>query len=103
MMQWLIGIALRFVDSAMQRAIAPGNRLQTLGGIAGGAGIYAAMEYMETQMGCNFGELKLAALIPAIQGASATGNGQTVPKVLAKPETPSAGDQAHIEQGGNSL
>ena len=97
-MKWLLGIGLRFLDSTLQRAIAPGNRLQTIGGVAGGAGILATMSYMETHMGCNFGEFKLAALIPLIQGAGATGNGVAVPKVLAK-EARTIGDDAHDQAG----
>lgn len=97
-MNWLIGLVFRFLDSTIQRTIAPGNRLQTVGGIAGGAGILVAMDYMETQLGCNLSEFKLAALVPLLQGAFATGNGQSVPKVIER----SKGDEAHDKDGGGA-
>lgn len=97
-MKWLLGIALRFLDSTIQRVIAPGNRLQTVGGVAGGTAILAAMNYLETQMHCDLSEFKLAALIPIIQGAGATGNGVAVPKVLAA-GVRTAGDDAHDQAG----
>ena len=91
MIEWLLTKALTFVDQTIQRAIGKGNRLQTFAGVTGGAGILAVMTYMETQMGCNLGELKLAALVPVIQGAYATGATRTL------------GDDEHDRQGGNSV
>lgn len=90
-MKWLLSLALKFLDNTIQRAIGKGNRAQSIGGLAGGAGLLAAMDYLETQMGCNLGEFKLAALLPVIQGAYATGAQTTI------------GDDQHVKEGGNSF
>lgn len=94
-MTWLINLVLRFVDSSIQRAIGKGNRTTTVSGFAGSGAVLAILEYLETQMGCNLGEFKLVALVPLVQGAFATGNGQEVPKVIAR----TAGDDEHDRAG----
>lgn len=97
-MNWLMGFVLRFLDSSIQRAFGKGNRVTTVSGFAGSGAILAMLEYLEAQMGCNLGEFKLAAIVPLLQGAFSTGNGQSVPKVIER----TSGDDAHDANGGNA-
>lgn len=94
-MNWLMSFALRLLDSSIQRAFGKGNRTTTISGFAGSGAILAMLEYLETQMGCNLGQFKLAAVVPLLQGALTTGNGQVVPKVIAR----TVGDDAHDQAG----
>lgn len=108
-MTWLITMCKPIINSAIQRIVK--NPKSTTAGATGGV-LVPVIAYLETQ-GCALATLDYVGLGAVIFGwgalstdadkALVTHEDGKVSTVPVDPRPPTAGDEAHVKEGGNSF